>query len=92
MRLIFPQDARTAATAAAGGGIFLLAGSASTTVHAVRDRLRPFTHQLSLSSTPGIISAELQRSWNHISEFRRMKMKNYAVERKGPGHAGGDRL
>jgi hypothetical protein len=38
-------------------GNFLLAASASPSVHAVNERLRPFTHQLSVSRIPGIVSA-----------------------------------
>jgi hypothetical protein len=48
----------TAITAAEGDGIFLLAGSASTSAQADRDRIRPLTHQLSLKRIPGIISGE----------------------------------
>ena len=47
-----PQAANTIATASGSMGSFRSPGFASTTVHAERARLRPFTHQLSMIDTP----------------------------------------
>ena len=52
-----PHAASTAATGAGNAGNRLADGSASTTVQADSERIRPFTHQLSASSTPGSRSA-----------------------------------
>ena len=58
LRRTLPHCVSTAATAAGGDGSFLLAGSASTSVQADSERLRPLTHQLSLTRIPHIISAD----------------------------------
>src|SRR5438270_13415252 len=58
VRRALPNAESTVATAAGGVGSFLLAGSASTSAQADRERLRPLTHQLSPAIIPHIISGE----------------------------------
>src|SRR5436305_7627240 len=48
-----PQAANTDAIAGGNGGSFLLDASPSTIAIPVRERLRPFTHQLSPTRIPG---------------------------------------
>ena len=86
-----PHCASTAAITAGGDGSFLLAGSASTSMQADKERFRPLTHQLSLKRIPDIISGEVVVVGINSPELSRVKVNGDGMERERPANAAGNR-